>query len=240
MRAVNLLPSKPGRAGGLGGSAGSRRPIAILAAVVVVAGIGYMAYSARSEVSDLSTQVTAATDEKTALESQLASMMAVDQQASAQTARRGAVVTVANARINWERIVRDTVTVLPDKVWLTQVNGVMPAAVAAATTAAAAQPTAVSSPPQGLHLEGFAFTQVQVAQLLARLEAVPGLGEPRLASAEKVTRGGQRVVQFILDAPIDQRAQDRPTLAVVSGDGTGTTSVTTTGGTAAQGGAFKP
>jgi len=240
MRAVNLLPSKSGRAGGLGGSAGSRRPIAILAAVVVVAGIGYMAYSARSEVSDLSTQVTAATDEKTALESQLASMMAVDQQASAQTARRGAVVTVANARINWERVVRDTVTVLPDKVWLTQVNGVMPAAVAAATPAAAAQPTAVSSPPQGLHLEGFAFTQVQVAQLLARLEAVPGLGEPRLASAEKVTRGGQRVVQFILDAPIDQRAQDRPTLAVVSGDGTGTTSVTTTGGTAAQGGAFKP
>ncbi|MCC6832937.1 MAG: hypothetical protein IT200_16505, partial [Thermoleophilia bacterium] len=167
MRAVNLLPSKSGRAGGLGGSAGSRRPVAILAAVVVVAGIGYMAYSARSEVSDLSTQVTAATDEKTALESQLASMMAVDQQASAQTARRGAVVTVANARINWERVVRDTVTVLPDKVWLTQVNGVMPAAVAAATPAAAAQPTAVSSPPQGLHLEGFAFTQVQVAQLLA-------------------------------------------------------------------------
>jgi len=59
-------------------------------------------------------------------------MMAVDQQASAQVARRGAVVTVASARINWERVVRDTVTVLPDKVWLTQVNGVMPVAAAPA------------------------------------------------------------------------------------------------------------
>lgn len=240
MRAVNLLPSKPGRAGGLGGPAGSKRPVAILAAAAVVAGLGYLAWTARSEVSDLTTQVSAATDEKTALETQLASMMAVDQQASAQVARRGAVVTVASARINWERVVRDTVTVLPDKVWLTQVNGVMPVAAAAAAPAAAAgQPTAVSAPPQGLHLEGFAFTQVQVAQLLARLEAVPGLGEPRLASAEKITRGGKRVVQFILDAPIDQRAQDRPTLSVVPGDGTGATSVTT-GGTAAQGGAFQP
>lgn len=240
MRAVNLLPSKPGRGGALGGAGGSRRPVAILAAAAVVTGIGYMAWSARSEVSDLSTQVTAATDEKTALETQLASMMAVDQQANAQVARRGAVVTVASARINWERIVRDTVTVLPDKVWLTQVNGVMPSAAVTPTAAAAAQPTSVSAPPQGLHLEGFAFTQVQVAQLLARLEAVPGLGEPRLASAEKITRGGKRIVQFILDAPIDQRAQDRPTLAVVTGDGTGTAPVTTTGGTAAQGGAFKP
>jgi Tfp pilus assembly protein PilN len=241
MRAVNLLPSKPGRGGAGGGSAGSRRPVAILAAVAVVAGIGYLAWSARSEVNALSTQVTQATDEKTALETQLASLLAVDQRASAQIARRGAVVTVASARINWERIVRDTVTVLPEKVWLTQVSGVMPTGGATTQTAAAAgQPTAVSTPPQGLHLEGFAFTQVQVAQLLARLEAVPGLGEPRLASAEKISRGGKRVVQFILDAPIDQRAQDRPTLSVVSGDGAGTAPATTAGGTPAQGGAFQP
>lgn len=238
MRAVNLLPSKPGR-GGVPG-AGSKRPIAILAAAAVVVGIGYLTYNAKSEVSELTTQVTAATDEKSALEQQLASMVAVDQRASAQVARRGAVVTIANARVNWERIVRDTVTVLPERVWLSQVTGVMPAAsTAAATAAPAGQPQAVTAVPQGLHLEGYAFTQVQVAQLLARLEAVPGLGEPRLASAEKVTRGGKRIVQFIVDAPVDQRAQDRPTLAVVSGDG-GTTASATTAGTAAQGGAFQP
>lgn len=238
MRAVNLLPSKPGRGGLPGGQ--SKRPVAILAAAVVVMGVGYLTYSAKSEVSELTTQVTEATDEKSVLEQELASMMAIDQRAAAQLARRGAVVTIANARVNWERIVRDTVTVLPDRVWLSEVTGVMPASAAATGAAApAGQPQASNAVPQGLHLEGFAFTQVQVAQLLARLEAVPGLGEPRLASAEKITRGGKRIVQFIVDAPVDQRAQDRPTLAVVAGDG-GTTAPATTAGTAAQGGAFQP
>ncbi len=76
-------------------------------------------------------------------------------------------------------------------------------------------------------------------QLLEAPSATHLAYRPGMPLTAAVWRGGKRVVQFILDAPIDQRAQDRPTLSVVPGDGTGATSVTT-GGTAAQGGAFQP
>ena len=53
---------------------------------------------------------------------------------------------------------------------------------------------------------------------MARASTIPGLGEPRLASSE-VQRGDDErdVIHFVIDIPIDQRAQDRSTLTPVSG-----------------------
>jgi hypothetical protein len=46
---------------------------------------------------------------------------------------------------------------------------------------------------------------------------VPGLGEPRLATSEVQDRAERTVIHFVIDIPIDQRAQDRSTLTPVSG-----------------------
>lgn len=238
MKAVNLVPPKSGR-GGFGAGAGGRRTPAIVAgAAVLVAGLGWFAWNARQEASDLASQVATAQAEKTQLESQLQSMLAVDQRAGVQLARRGAVVQLTASRINWERLVRDSVTVVPKGVWLTEITGTSPVAATAAVPAAPGQPVAVTSAPTGLHVEGFAFAQPDVAKLMSRLDAVPGLGEARLASSDRMIRGGRPVVQFILDIPIDQRAQDRPTLDVSAGTAAGTT--TASGGSAAGAGGFVP
>jgi hypothetical protein len=50
---------------------------------------------------------------------------------------------------------------------------------------------------------------------MARASTVPGLGEPRLATSEVQDRDTRTVIHFVIDIPIDQRAQDRPTLTPV-------------------------
>jgi Tfp pilus assembly protein PilN len=220
MRAVNLLPPKQGRAASAGSLREGRRPVVILGVAALVAGLGWWGWQARSEAQSLAEQVTAAQAEQAAVQAQVTQMLTVDTRMAAQVARRGVIVSLAAGRINWERLMRDSVTVLPRGVWVTEVTATAPAAATAATAATPAAATtgqAVTTAPQGLHVEGFAMTQTQVARLLARLDAVSGLGEPRLASAETIVRAQKKVVQFVIDVPVDQRAQDRPTLQVVSG-----------------------
>jgi hypothetical protein len=96
------------------------------------------------------------------------------------------------------------------------------------STAGAAPVTATAAVnnaeiPQGLHLDGFAYTQTQVALLMARAKTVPGLGEPHLTTSAVQNRGDRTVIQFVIDMPIDQRAQDRPTLTPVTGQPTSAT-----------------
>jgi Tfp pilus assembly protein PilN len=198
----------------------------------MVAGVGYWAWTATGEASRLQDQVTALQMERQELDGRLRSMLAVDQRASVQMQRRGAVVQLTGSRINWERLVRDTATVIPERVWLTGISGVSP--VAQPGAAPAGQPVAVTAAPQGIHLEGFAYTQPDVAKLMSRLDAIPGLGEPRLASADRMRRGDRDVIQFVIDAPVDQRAQDRPTLSVSTSTAPGAAAATP--GTAASGG----
>ena len=60
---------------------------------------------------------------------------------------------------------------------------------------------------------------------MARAATIPGLGEPRLASSEVQARAtSSDVIHFIIDIPIDQRAQDRSTLTPVNGAATSTAS----------------
>gem|GEM_PF-2977777 len=227
MNSVNLLPARQARRAGGGGG---RRPLVALGAAVLIGGVGYWAHGVRSDAGALADRVAAAEAEKAQLDARLQTMMAVDQRASAQLARRGVVVQLSAGRINWERLVRGTVMVVPPRVWLTEITGTQPTGAVATTPAAAAAPSAVTAAPQGLHVEGVAFAQPAVAQLMARLDSVPGLGEPRLASSERVTRGGRQLVQFIIDIPVDRRAQDRPTLDVAAAPGAGGTTPAPSGG----------
>jgi Tfp pilus assembly protein PilN len=219
VNSVNLLPDRQARRSG---PRGGRRPLVALGAAVLVGGIGYWGYGVRSDAESLAQQVAAAEADKAQLDGRLQAMLAVDQRASAQLARRGVVVQLSAGRINWERLVRNTVMVIPPRVWLTEITGTQPAATTPGVAPTAVAPAAATAAPQGLHVEGLAFAQPGVAQLMARLDAIPGLGEPRLASSERVVRGGRSLVQFIIDVPVDRRAQDRPTFDVAAVPGAGT------------------
>jgi hypothetical protein len=212
MRAVNLLP-KEGRRGISFGS--GKAPLAVAGAVVVLGAMGYWGYSVHQGVDQAKKDVAAATAERDSLSAQLGAYAQAKAQEAQGDLRRGAVVSLAEGRVNWERLVRDLSAVMPRQVWLSNLKGETDPA--GTTTVSTAPAAADSTVPKGVHLDGFAFTQSQVALLMARASTVPGLGEPRLTTSEVQTRADRPVIHFVIDIPIDQRAQDRPTLTPVSG-----------------------
>jgi Tfp pilus assembly protein PilN len=213
MRAVNLLPQKERRTPGF---AGAKAPLAVVGVVAVLGGIGFYGYSLHSQVNDVKSDVATATATRDGLRDQLGAFQAAQAREAAQEVRTGAVVGLVTGRVNWERLIRDLSAVMPDDVWLTNLKGQTDVATTPTAATAAAPNVNVATVPQGIHLDGYAYTQDQVAQLMARVATVPGLGEPRLASSE-VQAGDQKdVIHFVIDIPIDQRAQDRSTLTPVT------------------------
>ncbi len=220
MKSVNLLPQTQRRRPGF---SGSRKQIAIAGAVVLVGAMGLWGYSLHSQVDQAKKDVDAATIERDGLRDQLGAYQQAQTRQAAQEVRSGAVVGLVAGRTNWERIVRDLSAVMPHQVWLTNLKGetaIVPAGTAPVTATPAVNDASV---PQGVHLDGFAYTQKQVALLMARANTVPGLGEPHLTTSEVQDRGDRSVIHFVIDMPIDQRAQDRPTLTPVTGQPTSAT-----------------
>ncbi len=221
MKAVNLLPQTQRRTPGAGGA---KKPLAIAGAVVALGAMGYWGYSVNGQVDQARQDVAAASADRDGLQAQLGAFQQAQARDAAQAVRRGAVVGLVAGRVNWERLVRDLSAVMPRQVWLTNLKGETdPVTDTAATGAAPVPNVGVSTVPRGIHLDGYAFSQKQVALLMARAATVPGLGEPRLASSDVQQEGPRAVIHFVIDIPIDQRAQDRPTLTPVSAAPAGAT-----------------
>jgi hypothetical protein len=211
MKAVNLLPSGDRRGRGFGG--GAKVPVAVLCAAVVVGGLGYWTWSVRQDVAELDDQIAIAEAANAELEQRLGAYQAARQRYVAQDVKRGSVVSLTSGRVNWERLIRNVSATLPTTAWLTNVKAETPeGGPAGAPAATAGTPQTETGPPRGLHLEGYAYTQPQVAQVMSRLSVVPGLGDPHLTSSERELIAGRRVFRFVIDTPITKRAQDRPTL----------------------------
>jgi Tfp pilus assembly protein PilN len=214
MRPVNLLPD--GGRSGRRPFGNSKAPAIAIGAVALVGGLGYWGWSIHSESARLDESIAVATAERDQLDAQLGAYRAARERYAAQDVKRGTVVSLTAGRVNWERVIRGVAAVVPSTVWLDTVRAEAPDATAAA---AAAAPGGQLTTPKGLHVEGYAYTQPQVAQLISRMRVVPGLGPAQLTTSEVERRGGRKVVRFVIDAPIDKRAQDRATLEPVQGAG---------------------
>ncbi len=213
MRAVNLLPQTERRAPGF---TRAKKPLAVAGAVVALGAVGYWGHSVQGQADQAREDVAAASAERDGLRTQLGAFQQAQARDAALSVRRGAVVGLVAGRVNWERLVRDLSAVMPRQVWLTNLKGETDPAAALGAGATAAPNVGNTVVPRGIHLDGFAYTQSQVALLMARAATVPGLGEPRLATSDAQMQGARSVIHFVIDIPIDQRAQDRPTLTPVS------------------------
>lgn len=206
MRAVNLLPADARRRRSVKPSKGLLLGVGALA---MLGSMGYWGYSIHRTTDAAKDELTAAQAESGALQAKLGVYQQADARQAGQRAQKAAVVALTAARVNWERVIRDLATVTPRQVWYASLKVETPGL---GTSGASA--TAPGAPASAVHLDGYAFTQRQVAILMVRVGAVPGLGEPQLTSSTVQQKGGRAVVHFVIDVPVDQRAQDRPTLAV--------------------------
>ena len=188
MRAVNLLPREEAKRsfeakrgvvfGGVGGAA--------LATVV----LGSMMMSAGGTVKTKQ-------DELDSLRAQVAAIPAVpivdtsaqDALAAEKGARVGALSAALAGRVAWDRVLRQVSLVLPEDVWLTDLNGAVPDA----TTAAAAS---------GMTLTGSTYSQNGVARFLSRLAVIPDLANVRLQSSQGQLVNKRELVQFTILADI--------------------------------------
>jgi Tfp pilus assembly protein PilN len=99
--------------------------------------------------------------------------------------------------------------VLPANVWLTalsmqQSGGAGGVADAATSGAATSVPGQAAPVPSAVSIQGYTYTQPDVALLLARLSTLPTLSRVTLTSSQVETVSKKKVVQFVIVADLNQ------------------------------------
>jgi Tfp pilus assembly protein PilN len=186
MKAVNLLPEKhrPRQASN-GQGKGGYVVLGLLGAVL----LGLLVYVLTlNSINDSKTKVTEATAEAARLNDQANSLGPYGDFAKIKAERVKSVMTLAQGRFDYERLVRELAHVLPPDVWLVNASA---SSVADSTTGPAAStpaPGAAPAPPTGptLKLQGCARDQSQVAVTLVRLRELQGATD---VSLDHSTRG---------------------------------------------------
>jgi Tfp pilus assembly protein PilN len=109
-----------------------------------------------------------------------------------KTSRAAAVQAVLDKRVAWHVLPPRLARVTPGGAWYTSLSASTP------TPTSAASATAGPS----LTLQGYAPTQAAVAQLLARLPLVPGIGTATLGSSTASPVGSKTLFQFSIQATL--------------------------------------
>ena len=202
MRGVNLLPK-----GSVEKKSRRSTFIAIGAPVAVavpLVALGFMYLGAHGKVVDQQSQLDAASAELASLPVPTAPV--IDNTISGDEAVRAtAVANVIGGRLAWEAVFRDMSRVLPDNVWLSTLSLTAPTAtnLADATAAPAAAPAAQPL-PSAVSIDGYTFSQPDVARLLARLATLPSLKRVTLTSSQGSEVGSKKVVHFVIVADLNQ------------------------------------
>jgi Tfp pilus assembly protein PilN len=209
MKAVNLLPEKHRpRKSTAGQGKGGHVVLGVLGAVLV----GLLVYVLTlNSINDSKSQIKQATAEAARLNEEANSLGPYGDFAKIKSDRVKSVMSLAQGRFDYERLVRELAHVLPPDVWLVNAtasaagdptstgSSTTPAPPAAGSTGASAPATPAASGPT-LKLQGCARDQSQVAVTLVRLRELQGAtdvsldhstrGEDNNAAAPAVPSGG--------------------------------------------------
>ncbi len=192
MRPVNLIPPEerrgeraPSRTGGLAYVVIGVLAVALLAVVGVVLTDNQIA-DRQAQVTELKGQLDQATAEANRLKSY--ADFATMQQTRAQT-----VSTLAKSRFDWYRVLYELGLVIPNNVWLTNLEGsVSPEAAASATSSGSgssgASTTDLSTQITGpsLTIEGCAAGHDAVAGFMGALRDIDGVTRVAVTSSQRV------------------------------------------------------
>jgi len=180
MRPVNLLPPKHRPHKPSGGKSGSSYLVLGVLALFLVAVVTYVLESnkitqAKSDIA-VAEQKTAEARAKAQQMGPFANFAQIKQQ------RVASVRQLADGRFDWERTMRELAHVLPDGVWLQDVD----AAVAAASAASTSSTDGSAWAGPSIRLHGCAQKQPQVAVTMVRLRAMQAVHDVKLTDS---TRG---------------------------------------------------
>ena len=199
MRPVNLLPPKHRPHQPTGGKSGSSYMVLGVLAIFLAAVVVYVLESnkittAKSDIA-VAEQKTAEARARTQQMGPFANFAQIKQQ------RVTSVKQLADGRFDWERSVRELAHILPNGVWLQDVE----ASATPAEGAAGADGQAWAGPSIRLH--GCAQKQPQVAVTLVRLREMQGVHDVKLTDS---TRGEDPAGAEPSGAPADDEHSDTP------------------------------
>lgn len=200
MKAVNLIPAdRPGTQKGAGVGSLARQPL-LLVAVVLAVGVAAVMFMV---VSSTDKKITQRQAEVTQLDAKLA-QLAAEQPSSSSSAgsalasRLTAVTTVVSQRNAWDSFLGSVSRVMPEDVWLLNLQAELPALPAAPAT-----PDASSiSAPTGFSITGYTYSHPSVARLMRRLSLVPWLSDVSLVSSAKTAIADRTIYQFTVGANV--------------------------------------
>lgn len=186
MRAVNLIPSDE-RSGGGGSSRTGRAPYAVLGALLVLVALVGVSTLAGRDVSTKRAQLAQLQREAAAVKSRLGSLSQFGQYASLRKARVDTVSALASSRFDWARSLDAITRTMPADAWLSSMTGTVAPGV---TVEGGVQGALRSALPQpAIELVGCTTSQARLAQLMARLQAVPGVSRVTLSDSTKAAPG---------------------------------------------------
>ena len=184
MRAVNLLPRDQADQGT------KVPPLPVLAGcvgtVLISALLAMMYLSASAVVAKKQQALEQIQAEYTAMPAPAPPSPAVAELPTQRQTRVTALATVLGQRVAWDRLLREVSQVVPNDVWLVNLNALAPSISPAGTAA----PAPGAAPAQGFMLIGCTYSQDSVARFLARLSVVPDLTSMTLGKSEASDSGG--------------------------------------------------
>ena len=185
MKAVNLIPSEQRRAKPTGKSSGVAYVVVGLLSVLLAMAVAYVLTS--NKVNENQTKAAEAGQEADALEAQAAQMGSFTNFAAIKEQRLVSVVSTAQTRFDWERLMREVSRIMPEGSWLkttdASVLGTDEAAAQASSGAAQVVPVGPSAT-----FVGCTRKQSEVATLMVRMRQMYRVSDVELnASAQEST-----------------------------------------------------
>jgi Tfp pilus assembly protein PilN len=222
MRAVNLLPREEAKGRANRMTIGMQLALVSPFVVGSLLGAGYLLAS--SKVNDNKATLRALQTELAAIPPPKSAPETNAQLAIQHQQRVSALALALQARVAWDRILREVSSVLPEDVWLTTLSAQSPQGpgtaapppstttgpVDIATTSTETTPTPPPAPTPTtavpLSIGGYTYSQEGVARFMSRLGVIPELENLKLVSSTETAIAQRTVVQFQIQA--DVRKQD--------------------------------
>ena len=198
MRAVNLLPKDDVQRARKTQNVPALVSSALIVLLTGLVGVFY--FSAKSTVGSKEFELEDAKAELALLPTaaDLAAENADTEQLRAEhAARLTALSTALTHRVSWDRVLREISLVLPEDVWLRDLNAISPATPGSSATA-----HVEGAPPQGFSMNGYTYSHDAVARLLSRLAVIPDLQHVWLERSARAEAGGRPIVTFTIRAAV--------------------------------------
>lgn len=183
MRPINLIPPEQRRGEHAPLRSGPLAYIVLGALVLVLAGVVALVLT-NNEIGERESEVARLEAEDAAAAAKAERLIAYTQFRNLSEQRVATVVSLADSRFDWERVMRELSLILPKDVWLVEMT-----ASASSGTDGGGGGLRAGSPGPALELSGCANGQEGVAGFVTALEDIDGVTRVGVESSELPSKG---------------------------------------------------